>query len=58
MYRKIFDTVNVIDGQSKVTDWLHKLMLEDENSLYKIDIKVSKRRVSDKERCIERKENT
>ncbi|UOX38195.1 hypothetical protein [Bacillus phage BUCT083] len=33
MYRKIFDTVNVIDGQSKVTDWLHKLMLEDENSL-------------------------
>ena len=47
MYRKIFDTVNVIDGQSKVTDWLHKLMLEDENSLYKIDIKVSKRRVSE-----------
>ncbi|AAC13087.1 hypothetical protein BHY07_11280 [Bacillus subtilis subsp. subtilis] len=47
MYRKIFDMVNGSEEQSKITDWLYKLMIEDENSLYKIDIKVSKRRISE-----------
>lgn len=47
MYRKIFDMVNGSEEQSKITDWLHNLMIEDENSLYKIDNKVSKRRISE-----------
>ncbi|MGG0943440.1 hypothetical protein [Bacillus subtilis] len=39
--------VNGSEEQSKITDWLHNLMIKDENSLNKIDIKVSKRRISE-----------